>query len=217
MLNDQLTTSRGETKEKIVEAARELFFEQGYTATGIAQILKRSGANSGSLYYFFPTKEDLLIAVLEKYKLMLGPAVLEPAYARVVDPIERIFAILHGYRFLLEVTEFRLGCPIGNLALEMSNSHPHVRGLVVQNFDGWRTAIIEQLRLAADRLPQDIDIEAMSMFVLATMEGAVMLARSYHTFAPFDAAIGSLRDHFDRLLKDGTDWAAPKTTFERES
>jgi len=50
-----------------VETARALFFEQGYAQTGIAQILKVSGINSGSLYHFFPSKEDLLAAVLEQY------------------------------------------------------------------------------------------------------------------------------------------------------
>lgn len=208
-LNDQLRGSKSDTRESIVEAARELFFEQGYTATGITQILKKSGTNSGSMYHFFPTKEDLLIAVLEKYKTMLGPAVLEPAFARVVDPIERLFAILSGYRQLLIATDFRLGCPIGNLALEMSNSHPQVRELVLQNFDAWRSAVIELLNHAGDRLPPEVDAEAMSYFVLATMEGAVMLARTQQSIVPFDLAIGSLRDQFERLIKDGTDWSAP--------
>ena len=200
-----------DTRESIVESARELFFDQGYTATGIAQILKRSGANSGSLYHFFPTKEDLLVAVLEKYKGMLGPMVLEPAFSRVVDPIERLFAVLNGYRQLLIGTDFRLGCPIGNLALEMSNTHPQVRNLIVENFDGWRNAISQLVIAASDRLPAEVDPEALSFFVLATMEGSVMLARAHQKIEPFDAAIGSLRDQFDRLIRDGSDWSTPKT------
>jgi AcrR family transcriptional regulator len=215
-LNDQ-SSKKIDTKEVVVEAARQLFFEQGYTATGIAQILKRSGVKSGSLYYFFPTKEDLLAAVLDKYKDMLWPMVLEPAYARAVDPIERIFAVLNGYRQLLMATDFRLGCPIGNLALEMSNSHPHVRDLVVQNFDGWRAAISQLLAEASDRLPEDIDPESMSFFVLATMEGAVMLARAHQDIAPFDATITSLRDQFDRLLQDGSTWSSPKGASKENS
>src|SRR5579884_4077339 len=104
------------TRERLVEVARTLFWEQGYTATGIAQILKGAEAGSGSLYYFFPTKEDLLLAVLEWYRENLGPAVVEPVLGRVSDPIERIFGILDGYRQGLMATEFRRGCPIGNLA-----------------------------------------------------------------------------------------------------
>ena len=64
---------RLETRKRLVETARRLFHEQGYTATGIAQILDAAKARSGSLYYFFPTKEDLVLAVLEKYKDLLAP------------------------------------------------------------------------------------------------------------------------------------------------
>ena len=205
-----MAEARVDTRESIVESARELFFDQGYTATGIAQILKKSGVNSGSLYHFFPTKEDLLVAVLEKYKGMLWPMVLEPAFSRVVDPIERLFAVLNGYRQLLMATNFRLGCPIGNLALEMSNTHPQVRNLIVENFDGWRKAISQLVLDASDRLPAEVDAEALSFFVLATMEGSVMLARAHQDIKPFDAAVGSLRDQFDRLIRDGSEWSSPK-------
>jgi AcrR family transcriptional regulator len=207
-LNDQST--RLDTRERIVETARQLFFQQGYTATGIAQILKASEANSGSLYHFFPTKEDLLAAVLENYKCMLESHVLEPAFQRVSDPIERLFAVLDGYRRLLAATEFALGCPIGNLALEVSNSHPQVRRLIVENFDLWCGAIRKLIEAASGRLPQGVDAEALARHALATMEGAVMLARAYRSFEPFDDAVNHLRDYFDRLVLDGTEWSAPR-------
>ena len=184
-----------------------MFFEQGYASTGIAQILKVSGVNSGSLYHFFPSKEDLLAAVLKKYKTMLEPRVLAPAFQRITDPIERVFAVLDGYRRLLQATDFGLGCPIGNLALEISNSHPQVRKLVVENFEAWTNAISRLISDAAGRLPAGVDPEALAKLVLATMEGAVMLARAYRSFEPFDQAVHHLRDYFDRLVADGSEWS----------
>src|SRR6516165_182552 len=129
-----------ETRDRLVEEARRLFWEQGYAATGVAQILDAAEARSGSLYYFFPTKEDLLLAVLEKYKTMLWPMVVQPVFDRVHDPIERIFGILDGYRRQLMATKYQSGCPIGNLALELTNSHPSARALIAENFTGWRKA-----------------------------------------------------------------------------
>jgi len=209
-LNDQSKVQSPGTRERIIEAARQLFFQQGYTATGIAQILQESGANSGSLYHFFPTKEDLLVAVLETYKEMLGPYVIQPAYDRVSDPVERVFAILDGYRQQLFLTQFSLGCPIGNLALEISNSHPRVRQLVSENFAGWCAAVESSLQDAAGRFPPDVHAKRLSHHILATMEGAVMLARAYRDFQPFDDAVQQLRDYFERLVADGTDWSAPR-------
>jgi AcrR family transcriptional regulator len=201
-LNDQSTETKTATRERIVEAARDLFFRQGYVATGVAQILTASNANSGSLYHFFPGKEDLLVAVLEKYQTLLEPRVLKPAFDRVEDPIERLLAVLEGYRLLLEATNFDLGCPIGNLALEVSNSQPAARRLIVDNFEAWCDAIRRLIEEAADRLPRDIDPAGLATHVLATMEGSVMLARAYRSFEPFDQAIHQLKDYIGRLTRE---------------
>jgi AcrR family transcriptional regulator len=199
----QLET-KAATRERIVEAARDLFFKQGYVATGVAQILKESKANSGSLYYFFPSKEDLLVAVLEKYQALLEPRVLRPAFDRSDDPIERLFAVLEGYRLLLEATNFDLGCPIGNLALEVSNSQPAARRLIIENFKAWCDAIRRLIEDAADRLPKDVEAPGLATHVLATMEGSVMLARAYRSFEPFDQAINQLKDYIGRLTRERT-------------
>jgi TetR/AcrR family transcriptional regulator, transcriptional repressor for nem operon len=202
---------KNSTRERLVEAARILFWKHGYSSTGIAQILKEADAGSGSLYYFFPTKEDLLLAVLEWYRENLWSQVVQPVFDRVTDPIERIFGILDAYRRGLLMTNFQHGCPIGNLALELSDSHPAVRELLAVNFTGWRKAIEQCLAESADRLPETLDRERLALFVLTTMEGSVMLARSYQDIAPYDAAVTQLRDYFDRLRRDGTDWSVPRS------
>ncbi|HRP62410.1 MAG TPA: TetR/AcrR family transcriptional regulator [Phycisphaerales bacterium] len=199
-------TPANDTRDRILEAARQLFLAQGYTATGIAQILKHADAKSGSLYYFFPTKEDLLLAVLERYKELLWPLVIQPVFDRVADPIERIFGILDGYRRMLLMTQFTHGCPIGNLALEMSEVSPGARQLIAENFTGWRKAVERCLDEASDRLPEDVDRAALAAFVLTVMEGGMMQARAYRSIEPFESAVLLLRDYIDRLLAHGTQW-----------
>lgn len=194
----------------------ELFHQNGYTATGISAILRKAGVNSGSLYHFFPTKEDLLLALLERYKEILYPAVMDPVFSRVTDPIERIFGVLDGYRQMLIFTGCSLGCPIGNLALELSDTHPAVRQKIAENFDGWKNAVRNCLDEAADRFPADLDHEALASFVLTVMEGGMMQAKAYKTLEPFDAAVTQLRDYFDRLLADGGEWSRPRSTSHAE-
>ena len=105
-----------DTRQRIVEAAMELFWLKGYGSTSIADILSRSQVNSGSLYHFFPGKQDLLIAVLEAYRDGIGPMLLEPAWSGVDDPIEQVFALLanlppgnrrHGLRIWLPDRQHR--------------------------------------------------------------------------------------------------------------
>ena len=94
-----------DTRQRIVEAAMELFWLKGYGSTSIADILSRSQDNSGSLYHFFPGKQDVLIAVLEAYRDGIGPMLLGPSWDGVDDPVERVFALLNTYRRAIVQTE----------------------------------------------------------------------------------------------------------------
>ena len=190
-----------ETRGKIVEAAMELFWLKGYNSTSIADILSRTQLNSGSLYHVFPGKQDVLIAVLEAYVEGLYPRLIDPAWEGVSDPIERIFALLDRYRWLIVETDCTYGCPIGSLALELHEADPAVRDLLALNFANWVGAIRRCLDDAGDRLPADLDRQALAEFVLTTMEGGVMQARTHRDVAYFDRGVGALRSHIDLLLE----------------
>jgi len=165
----------------------------------VAEILRAADANSGSLYHYFPTKQALLVAVLDWYADNLGPEIVEPAAERASDPIERVFAILDGYRRALLATDLTFGCPIGNVALEILEPDPEVREKLALNFDQWCGAVEACLQEAGDRLPPDTDRRALSRFVLTTMEGGVMQARTHRSIEPFDASVRMLRDYVQRL------------------
>ena len=177
----------------------ELFWLKGYGSTSIADILSRSQVNSGSLYHYFPGKQDVLVAVLEAYRDGIWPMLLEPAFAGVDDPIERIFALLARYRALIVETDCAYGCPIGSLALELHEPDPAVRERMAENFDAWTAAIRSCLEAAAERLPPDLDRQAIAEFVLTVMEGAVMQARTHRDVAYFDRAVAQLRLYLDAL------------------
>lgn len=197
--------SRGQsTRDRIIEAAMELFWLKGYGSTSIADILSRSQVNSGSLYHVFPGKQDLLVAVLEAYRDGIGPMLLEPAWAGVDDPIDRIFALLAKYRQLIVDTDCEYGCPIGSLALELHEADPIVRTRMAENFSAWTAAIRGCLDEASDRLPADTDRQALAEFVLTAMEGGVMQARTHRDVAYFDRVVGQLRAYFDALAARAT-------------
>jgi len=179
----------------------ELFWEKGYGSTSIADILARASINSGSLYYFFPGKQDLLVAVLEAYRDGIRPMLLEPAWQGIADPLDRVFALLAKYRELIVATDAFYGCPIGSLALELHEPDPVVRERLAENFDAWTGAIRSCLEAAGDRLPADTDRAALAEFVLTVMEGAVMQARTHRDVGYFDRAVAQLQLHFDALTE----------------
>ena len=187
------------TRERIIVAAVELFYTNGYEATGMAEILKKSRANSGSFYFFFDSKEHLLDAVLDWYLAHLEPIILQPVYAATDDPIERIFVLLDGYRQKVLATDFTFTCPIGRLTLEIDPSRRKIHEKIAANFDGWTTAVRLCLEAASERFPESTDFEQLSQFVLTVMEGGVMQARAHRSITPFDSSVAQLRSHLDQL------------------
>ena len=179
----------------------ELFWLKGYGSTSIADILSRTQLNSGSLYHFFPGKQDLLLAVLEAYRDGIGPMLLDPAWDGVEDPIERVFALLGSYRRALIETECTYGCPIGSLALELHEADPIVRERLAENFTGWVEAVQTCFDLAAHRFPPGTDTRSLAEMAFNVMEGGVMQSRTYRQIEPFDRAVAQLRLHVDALTK----------------
>jgi TetR/AcrR family transcriptional regulator, transcriptional repressor for nem operon len=193
-----------DTRTRLVLTAMQLFREKGYGSTSVADLLQAARVNSGSLYHFFPGKQDLLLAVLDAYYEGIHPLLLEPAWRGVADPIERVFALLATYRQALVTTECQYACPIGSLALELHEPDLPVRERLAANFRAWTDAIHQCLQAAGARLPRDLDRRELAAFVLTTMEGAVMQARTFRDVASFDGAVRQLRAHFERLLREGS-------------
>jgi TetR/AcrR family transcriptional repressor of nem operon len=198
------------TRDRLINSARFLFWERGFAGTSMADLLAHAQVNSGSFYHFFESKEALLRDVLEGYLHALRPMVIDPAFAQTDKPVERIFAILEGYRGRILETDCQYGCPLGRLALEIDPENRPAHKLIAQNFQGWIDAVRECVEEMKDRLPRGTDREALATYALVVMEGGVMLSRSYGSVDPFDRAVHQLRQHFHLLLKPRASKKAPR-------
>ena len=192
------------TRDRLIDSARHLFWERGYAGTSMADLLAHANVNSGSFYHFFDSKEALLREVLTGYLHALRPVIIDPALASTTDPVERIFAILSGYRGRILSTNCQYGCPLGRLALEIDPENRPAHKLINENFSAWIDAvqqcIAESVLALSPCLRPTVEPHALATFVLTTMEGGVMLSRSAGSVEPFDAAVRQLRAHFDLLL-----------------
>jgi TetR/AcrR family transcriptional repressor of nem operon len=188
------------TRDRLINSARYLFWEKGFAGTSMAELLAHAEVNSGSFYHFFDSKEALLREVLDGYLRLLRPMVVDPAIASVQEPLERIFAILAGYRERILATDCRYGCPLGRLALEIDPENAPAHSLIAKNFQSWIGCVRECLADMGDQLPPGTDLDALATYVLAVMEGGVMLSRSSRSVEFFDRSIAQLREHFRLLL-----------------
>jgi len=204
------------TRQRLIDAALYLFWERGFANTSMSELLSRAEVNSGSFYHFFESKEALLKAVLELYLEALEPQIVTPAHRLASDPIERIFAILAGYRERILNTNCQYGCPLGRLALEIDPENRPAHKLIAENFRAWIGAVRACLEEAKHRFAGGTDLDSLAVFVLAVMEGGVMLSRSYGAVEPFDMAVSQLRKHFELHHATSSFTTRPATSVSRK-
>jgi AcrR family transcriptional regulator len=196
------------TRDRIVRVAMELFQTKGYQSTSIADILATANVNSGSLYYFFPSKQDVLVAVLAAYRDGIDRMLLQPAWRGAKGPLDRVFALLAAYRRRLVETDCFYGCPIGSLSLELHEPDPVIREGLAANFEAWTDAVQAQLEQAGRELGAQLGQRSLAEHVLVVMEGGVMLARTHRDVKYFDRAVTELRRYLELLQQGGA--AKPK-------
>lgn len=104
------------------------------------------------------------------------------------------------YRERILMTDCKYGCPLGRLTLEIDPENRPAHKLIAENFQNWIGVVRECIEQIKDQLPKTTDPDALSTYVLAVMEGGVMLSRSCGSVEPFDRAVKQLREHFRLLL-----------------
>lgn len=188
-------TEKGEiTRQRVLESARELFYNKGYNNTSIDEILKSSKVKKGNFYFHYPSKEDLGYAVIESY-LKREISLVDEILNQPGSPLERIYNLFEFSRKNLAEKGCRGGCPIGNFALELSDIHNGFRNKINKIFDAW-TDRMECILVEAKKegeIPEALDAKEMANLMVAIWEGGVMLVKTRKNPKILDDCIRSLR------------------------
>ena len=82
--------SRTDTRQRLIDSARDLIYTRSYTDVGVQEICDRAGVRKGSFYHFFPSKRDLTLAMLDQFQVFFRNNILERAFAADIPPLQRI-------------------------------------------------------------------------------------------------------------------------------
>jgi TetR/AcrR family transcriptional repressor of nem operon len=162
---------KSDAGERLLAAGAELLGKRAYSSVGVAEICAAAGVPKGSFYYFFRSKQDLALAVIDTHwagqreqwiDILSGPGL-------VVDRLHDLFrASAQVQRAGLADAGVVAGCLFGNLALELSATEPDVRARLTEIFDN-------QVRMIEDALGEGSNDLATS--VVAQLEGLVLMAK----------------------------------------
>lgn len=191
--------SKGErTRRRIVGHATQLIYEKGYGKTTVEEVIEAAGITKGSFYFHFPSKEKLGYAVIENASSHILGKIEEKLECPGLTPYQRIEAMLQEIQGIVEAADCSRGCILGNLALEMSHTHPGFRRRIAQAFKGWSSLIageLEEMKRQGE-LPLDFDCDAYADFVLSALEGGIMMSKVTMDPAPMRNGISMILEQF---------------------
>ncbi|HET6837614.1 MAG TPA: TetR/AcrR family transcriptional regulator [Gemmatimonadales bacterium] len=169
------------TRDKLLQAAFDEIYRRGFQAASLETILDQAGVTKGALYHHFPDKAALGHAVVDDVvadlllQRWLGVLARQPG-----DPLTALQGMLKERVARLSPDEVELGCPLNNLAQEMSPLDERFRRRVAATFDAWSRGFAEALERgqAEGTVRKDVNAKKMAHFLVAAIEGSFGLAKA---------------------------------------
>lgn len=171
------------TRDRLLKSARDLFYARSYGHVGVKEICDMAGVQKGSFYHFFPSKQELTLALLDEYFAELKENIFERSFRQELTPMQRLAAWLDNiYEFqkmTREQTGKTLGCPYGNIASELSTLDETIR----QRVSGFFIKVQNEIQATLDEAVQHADIPpcdtaATAAAMFAYLEGLMLMAKT---------------------------------------
>jgi len=175
--------------DRIVKVAMELFYQQGFRATGINEVIEKSGVAKATFYHHFATKDELCNVYLQmlRQKEQLH---LDKHISAAKGPLNRFLAPIRSVEPWLLETNFR-GCPFVNIASEIPDFNNPLRREGTKVYDDAR----DKMRMVSKELigsdPEQyghLDVEQLTEDYLLAFSGAISLAEVYNAVWPVHQA-----------------------------
>jgi len=190
-----------QTRQKLVQTAYEQIHEHGFQGMRVDQVLKQAELQKGAFYHHFKSKTELGYAVVEEsLQEILETVWLEPI-RKIENPIIEIPKLLEtlGERATPLIAEH--GCPLNNLAQEMSLLDEGFRSRIAAGFELWINTLTQKLDQAKEEkyIRHDINSEAVARFIIAVIEGSISIAKVEKSTQQFIAGQSQLSLYLQAL------------------
>lgn len=171
-------------QDHILQTASELFYSQGIKATGVDAIVKAAGTTKMSLYKYFPSKDDLVLAHLQKNRATMLSMIQTGIESRATQPQQKLLAIFDVFEAMLDTPEFR-GCPFINAAAEFAAENNPVQNASAAFYGEFRQLLTDLANQAGIRNPEQLAAQWAILIAGATVSeqiqrhsGAMRTART---------------------------------------
>jgi TetR/AcrR family transcriptional repressor of lmrAB and yxaGH operons len=169
------------SRQKVIATTVQLLRRQGLSATGINRIIRESKSPRGSIYFHFPGgKEELTIEALRSAQRTVVER-MQAAVGTGRSTASALRRVVRDYVEDLRKSNYEFGCPIANVALDVSAESPRIREVCAEIFGDWQSRIREALE--KDGYLRG-EADALAQLILSSLEGALILCRAQRSARP---------------------------------
>ncbi len=191
-------------RSEILDTAARLIARQGFKQTSIEDVIKASGlCGKSHFYHYFRSKEELGNEVLNRSFERFGERGLAILREPLIDPLERLNLFIDS----VVVAQAERGCaggsPFCGVAAEMADAAEGFRTRIDSVFEAWARQIEALLEEAGTRLRPEADTARIARFIIATLEGAVLMTRVTRGIGVMQGIADDLKRFIGMHLNDG--------------
>ncbi len=191
-------------RSQILDAAAQLIAQRGYSQTSVDDVIRHSGLSGKShFYHYFKSKEELGYEVLNRQFERFAERGLAILREPMIDPMDRLALFIDSLVASQAERGWRGGSTFGSLASELADEHEGFRTRIETVFERWASQIQSLLWEARPRMVDDVDTARMARFIIATLEGAVLMSRVKRDGAVMQGIAEDLKKYVNMHMKDG--------------
>jgi TetR/AcrR family transcriptional regulator, transcriptional repressor for nem operon len=183
-----------DTKTRILKAGAGIVLKKGFFNTGLAEVLEKAKVPKGSFYFYFKNKEDFGLQLIDLFAGYLASNAQEFYRNENLSPLEKVRRLFKWQAESFQKSDFKGGCPIGNLSLEMGDRNPDFRKKLNQVFIDIKKNIAAHLDQARKlgMISNSMSVEETTDFILNSWEGTLMQMKVSKSMTPYQI--------FDRMI-----------------
>jgi TetR/AcrR family transcriptional repressor of nem operon len=186
-------------RTRLINATFDEIYTHGYHATSLANILKSANTKKGSMYHYFSSKKELVLAMIEE-KL---ESRIEKRWKELSNRDTNIIDFLVDTLNDTNNIDLQRGCPLGNLLQESLDEDKEFEEILTNILKRWKEIFISIFQKAVqnDELQNDIDIEKCTVFLIAGIEGALLIAKKTQERKDYEDCMNQLTFYLNSLKK----------------
>jgi TetR/AcrR family transcriptional regulator, transcriptional repressor for nem operon len=165
-----------DTKQRILFEGARLVHLKGFGSTGIQEILKAAGVPKGSFYFYFKSKEDFGLELIDFFREYIYGKWDVLDQMQELSPLQRLQGFFRWFLSLNERNGYKGGCPLGNLGQEMGDINERFQEklrIVFAEFKSKIRSILVEAKEAGE-IPESLPPEELSDLIYSTFHGALI-------------------------------------------